>query len=39
VSLGFEGRGMGGIWRVERETQWARLHRSLGEVWGEGGDC
>lgn len=24
-------RGMGGIWRVERETQWARLHRSLGK--------
>ena len=34
VSLGFEVRGMGGIWRVEWETQWARLHRSLGEVWG-----
>jgi hypothetical protein len=29
-------RGMGGIWRVERETQWARLHRSLGEMWGWG---
>lgn len=32
-------RGMGGIWRVERETQWARLHRSLGEMWGGSGDC